>query len=79
MSDGSLNMSRTARVTEGEDLFHGPLDLPHVGGDVFRHVDEYFLRQLDAHADGLVFDDGHAGLVVRGLDVGQKAPFKAGL
>ena len=39
---------------------------------------EDLLRQLHPHADGLVLDDGHAGLVVRGLDVCQQAPLEAG-
>ena len=65
-------------IPEGQDFLDGALDLPDVGGDVLRHVDEDFLRQLHPHADGLVLDDGHAGLVVRGLDVCQQAPFEAG-
>ena len=55
----------------GHDLVDSALDLPHIGGDVLGDELEQEVWQLHPHADGLVFDDGHAGLIVRGLDVGQ--------
>ena len=76
--DGAGVHVAAQKVPEGQDFLDRSLNLPHVGGDVFRHIDENLFRQLHPHADGLVFDDGHAGLIVRGLDVRQQAPFKPG-
>ena len=69
--DGVLVHRVPHELLVGHDLVDGALDLPHVGGDVLRDELEEELRQLHPHADGLVLDDGHAGLVVGGLDVSQ--------
>ena len=67
------------QVLIGHDLVHGALDLPHVGGDVLGDELQQELGQLHPHADGLIFNDGHAGLIVGGLDVRQQAPLEPGL
>ena len=76
---GALVHRVAHQVLIGHDLVHRALDLPDVGGDVLGDELEQELGQLHPHADGLVFDDGHAGLVVGGLNVGQQAPLEAGL
>ena len=66
------------QVPVGQQLFHDAFNLAHVVGDVHRNVVAHIVPQLNAKAPGFVFQNGHSGLVVRGLDVRQQAPFKPG-
>ena len=53
--------------------------MPDIGGDVFGHILQDGLGKLQPHADGLVFQNGHPGLVVGGVDLGQQAAAEPGL
>ena len=66
------------QIVVGHDLLDGALDLPDVVGDVDGDVVAHVVIELQIQAPGLVFQDGHTGLVVRGLDIRQQAPFKTG-
>ena len=66
------------QLLEGKDFVDRALDLPHVGGDVLRDILEHRVGQIHAAPDGLVFDDGHPGLVVGRLDVHGQAPLEPG-
>ena len=69
---------RIGQQLVGFELFHRSLQLADVVfqpvGDVFRHL----VGNLNIQQLGLAADDGDPGLKIRGLHVGQKAPFKAG-
>ena len=43
------------QLLEGHDFVHYTLNLPHVGGDVFRHVGQHRVGQGDAPLHRLVF------------------------
>ena len=64
---------------EGQNLIDGTLQLTDVGGDVFRNVIQNRFGQLQTHADGLVFNNGYAGLIVGRIDLGDKAHGEAAL
>ena len=66
------------KVLVGLDLIHRALQLADVGGDVLRDVGGDLVRQVQAHHGGLVLDDGHPGLEVRGGDIHEEAPLEAG-
>ena len=67
------------QLAVGEDLFHRALDLTDVGRHILCNVGADGIGQGGAQLGGLVFDDGHAGLVVRRLNVRQQTPLEPGL
>ena len=78
--DGVLHIHLGAhQLLEGHDLVDHALNLPHVGGDVFRHVGQHRVGEHNAPLQRLVFQNGHTGLVVRGLNVRGEALLESGL
>ena len=67
------------QVPVGHDFLHGALDLPDVVGDIDGDVVAHIVVQVQSKALGLVFQNCHSGLIVRGLDVCHQTPLEPGL
>ena len=66
------------QIVIGHDLLDGALDLTDVVGDVDGDVVADIVIQLQIQGPGLIFQNGHTGLIVRGLDIRQQAPLETG-
>ena len=66
------------QVVIGLDFVDGALDLPHVVGEIFGDVVADLVGEGQAQRQGLVFDDGPAGLIIRRLHVDDEAALKPG-
>ena len=67
------------QIPVGQDLLDGAFDLTDIVGDIDGDVVAYIIVQIQTQMLGLVFQNGHTGLVVRGLDVRQQTPLETGL
>ena len=67
------------QVPVGQQLIQGPLDLPHVGGDVLGDVAVDLVGELYPQHGGLVFDDGQSRLEVGRGHIHHKARHEAAL
>ena len=52
--------------------------MPDVIGDVVGDVIADVVSQIQTQRDGLVFENGHTGFIIRRLNISQKTPFKTG-
>jgi len=67
------------QIPVGQQLIQGPLDLPHIGGDVLGDVAVDLVGELYPQHGGLVFDDGQSRLEVGRGHIHHKARHEAAL
>ena len=66
------------QVPVGQNFLDRTLNLPDVVGDVDGNVVAHVIGKVQSQIFGLVFQNGHTGLIIRWLNVREQAPLKPG-